>query len=573
LSAARQIRHWRVARRCLSDRRAQQQDTHDAKVVGTRRLPKPIDPLTLRKQIYNGASAATHPANSLDRHMLKASRIFLCVTFFAILPCSHAVSQTTLRIGLAEDPDVLDPTLSRTYVGKIVFASICDKLFDIDENLNIVPQLALAHETSPDGKAVTIKLRPGVKFHDGEPLDADAAKFSLDRHASMSGSYRKPEIAALDRVEVVDPLTIRLLLRAPFTPLISQLADRAGIMISPRAAQASGDKFGLRPICAGPYKFVERVQQDRIIVDKFQDYWNKDNIHIDRIVYLPITDATIRLANLKSGSVDLIERLLATDVAQVRSDRRLKLVTALETGYQGLTINVGLGDKSRNPLGSNAKVRQALSLAIDREALTKVVFDGEFVPGNQWVFPGHPYYQAQFPVPRRDLEKARALIAEAGVKERFNVELMVSMSVEVQRIAEMIQAMAGDIGIDIKIRVAEIGTALKQAEAGEYQTFLLAWSGRPDPDGNSYIFYKCHAPQNYTGYCNPALDDLLDGQRAASNVAERKALFAQAARIVLEDSPIIYLYHRRILVAHTARLEGYRQTADGVVRVVGLRMD
>ena len=129
-----------------------------------------------------------------------------------------AQAQTTLRIGLAEDPDILDPTLARTYVGRIVFASFCDKLFDIDEKINIVPQLALSHETSADGKEVTIKLRPGVKFHDGEPFNAEAAKFSLERHLTMQGSFRKPELAALDHVDVVDPLTIKLVLKAPFSP-------------------------------------------------------------------------------------------------------------------------------------------------------------------------------------------------------------------------------------------------------------------------------------------------------------------------------------------------------------------
>src|SRR5260370_3549270 len=128
-------------------------------------------------------------------------------------------AQTTLRIGLAEDPDVLDPTMGRTYVGRIVFSAVCDKLFDIDEKLNIVPQLALSHETSADGKEVTIKLRPGVKFHDGEPLDAEAAKFSLERHLTMQGSFRKPELAAVDHVEVVDPLTIKLVFKAPYSPL------------------------------------------------------------------------------------------------------------------------------------------------------------------------------------------------------------------------------------------------------------------------------------------------------------------------------------------------------------------
>ena len=125
-----------------------------------------------------------------------------------------ALAQSTLRIGLAEDPDVLDPARARTYVGRIVFASLCDKLFDIDEKLNIVPQLALSHEVSADGKTVTIKLRPGVKFHDGEPMDAAAVKFTLDRNLTMQGSFRRAEIQQIDQVEVVDPLTVKLLLKA-----------------------------------------------------------------------------------------------------------------------------------------------------------------------------------------------------------------------------------------------------------------------------------------------------------------------------------------------------------------------
>ena len=262
-------------------------------------------------------------------------------------PSGLATAQTTLRIGLAEDPDVLDPTLARTYVGRIVFASFCDKLFDIDDNFNVVPQLALSHETSADGKTVTIKLRPGVKFHDGEPFNAEAAKFSIDRHISMTGLFRKPELAAVDHVDVVDPLTINVVLKAPYSPLIAQFTDRAGMMVSPKAAKEAGDKFGLHPVCAGPYKFVERVQQDRIVFEKFADYWNKENVHIDRIVFLPIVDSTVRLANLKSGALDLIERVLATDIKSVREDKALKLATALELGYQGLDINVGNGDQSR----------------------------------------------------------------------------------------------------------------------------------------------------------------------------------------------------------------------------------
>src|SRR6201988_566362 len=173
---------------------------------------------------------------------MKTMRLAALAAFVA-LDCGTAVAQSHLRIGLAEDPDVLDPSLARTYVGRIVFASICDKLFDIDQNLNVVPQLALSHETSEDGKTVTIKLRPGVKFHDGEPMDAEAVKASLERHMTMQGSFRRPELAAVDKVEVADPLTVRLLLKAPFSPLIAQLTDRAGMILSPKAAKAAGDKF------------------------------------------------------------------------------------------------------------------------------------------------------------------------------------------------------------------------------------------------------------------------------------------------------------------------------------------
>ena len=488
-----------------------------------------------------------------------------------VISSASAFAETTLRIGLAEDPDVLDPTMARTYVGRIVFAALCDKLFDIDEHLNIVPQLALSHETSADGKEVTIKLRPNVKFQDGEPLDAEAAKFSLERHLTFPGSFRKPELASVDHVEVVDPLTIKLVLKTPFSPLIAQLTDRAGMMMAPKAAKAEGDKFSLHPVCAGPYKFVERVQQDRIVLEKFADYWNKDNVFIDKIIYLPIVDPTVRLANLKSGGLDLIERVLATDIKDVRADANLKLSSAIELGYQGITLNIG-HDKNKGPLSQSAKVRQALDLAIDREAINQVVFNGEFKPGNQWVNPDHPYYQKDFPVRARDLEKAKALLKEAGVTPPVAVDFMVPKGPETEATAQVVQSMAAEAGFDMKIRVTEFATSLKQAEAGEYQAFMLAWSGRIDPDGNSYVFLHSKAPQNYSEWVNADADKALDDARLVTDMAKRKEIYRKLTKLEMEDEPILYLYHRRILIAHTNKLEGYKQMPDGLVRVIGLKL-
>ena len=501
-------------------------------------------------------------------------KILSLATIAAALLLSLGASvqaQTTLRIGLAEDPDILDPSIGRTYVGRIVFAAVCDKLFDIDEKLNIVPQLALSHETSADGKEMTIKLRPGVKFHDGEPFDAEAAKFSLERHLTLPTSFRKPELASLDHVDVVDPLTIKLVLKSPYSPLIAQLTDRAGMMVSPKAAREAGDKFGLHPVCAGPYKFVERVQQDRMVFEKFADYWNKDNVIIDRVVFLPIVDVTVRLANLKSGGLDLIERVLATDIKDVRADPKLVLSTAPELGYLGLTININ-NDKNKGPLSQSEKVRQALDLSIDREAINQVVFNGEFTPGNQWVSPQHPYYQKAFPVQPRDIAKAKALLKESGVALPVSVDYMIPKGAENEAVAQVVQSMAAEAGFDLKIRVVEFATTFKQAQAGEFQVFQINWSGRIDPDGNSYVFLHTKAPQNDGGYSNPEADKALEDARLSSDPAQRKAIYEKLAKVVLNDEPIIYLYHRKLLIAHTTKLEGYKQMPDGLVRVIGLKL-
>ena len=501
---------------------------------------------------------------------MRTLRLAATAAALAMLLVANAQAETTLRIGLAEDPDMLDPSVGRTYVGRIVFSAFCDKLFDIDEKLNIVPQLALSHETSADGKEMTIKLRPGVKFHDGEPLDAAAAKFSIERHINMPGSFRKSELASVDHVEVVDPLTIKLVLKNPYAPLIAQLTDRAGMMVSPKAVKAEGDKFGLHPVCAGPYKFVERVQQDRMVFERFADYWNKDNVFIDRVIFLPIVDATVRLANLKSGGLDLIERVLATDIKDVQSDSRLVLSTAPELGYLGLTINTN-NDKSKGAL-TNVKVRQALDLSIDREALNQVAFNGEFMPGNQWVSPSHPYYQQSSPIRLRDVEKAKALLKEAGVSPPVSIDYMVPKGAEYEAVAQVVQSMAAEAGFDIKLRLVEFATSFKQVQAGEFQVFQINWSGRIDPDGNSYVFLHTGAPQNDGGYSNPEADKLMEDARLTSDFGERKAIYEKLTKIVLNDEPIIYLYHRKLLFAHTKKLEGYRQIPDGLVRVVGLKL-
>src|SRR5215813_5602998 len=375
--------------------------------------------------------------------MLKKSKIIGIA--LAVLAAPALVAAQTLRFGLAEDPDILDPTLARTFVGRIVFAALCDKLVDIDEKLNIVPQLATSYEWSADHKALTLKLREGVTFHDGEKFDAAAVKFNIERHKNMQGSNRRGELAPVSSVDVIDPSTVRLNLSAPFAPLLAQLADRAGMMVSPKAAQAEGDKFGAKPVCSGPFKFVERVAQDRIVLERYPNYWNKGEVHLDKIIYLPIVDATVRLANLKSGQLDFIERMAASDVPQLKSDSRFKISKITEIGYQGLTVNVGKSDfAQKNPLGKDPRVREAFELALDRAGIVDVAMDGEATVGNQWVAPNNPIYAKSVPIPKRDVAKAKALLKEAGVPNP-SVTLMTPTNTDQQRLAQVVQAMAKEV--------------------------------------------------------------------------------------------------------------------------------
>ncbi|MDE2604765.1 MAG: ABC transporter substrate-binding protein [Burkholderiales bacterium] len=489
----------------------------------------------------------------------------------ALVAGGVAAQAQTLRIGLAEDPDVLDPTLARSFVGRMVFAGLCDKLFDIDEKLNIVPQLALSYQWAPDHKSVTLKLRPGVTFQDGEKFDAAAVKFNIERHKTMPGSNRRGELAPVTSVDVIDPLTVRLNLSSPFAPLLAQLTDRAGMMVAPKVAQAEGDKFGAHPVCSGPYKFVERVPQDRIVLEKNPTYWNKDAIHFDKIVYTPIPDATVRLANLRSGQLDFIERFAPSDMEKLQAEKKFKTSAITEIGYQGITINVGKSDKAKTSPLHDPRVREALELALDRQGLVQVVMDNQAIVGNQWVPPTNAFYAKNMPMPKRDVARAKQLLKEAGVTNP-SFTLLTPTTSDAQRIALVVQAMAREAGFDVKIQAAEFATSLNMADKGDFEAYVLAWSGRPDPDGNLYSFDVCKQPLNYSGYCDAEADKLIKESRETLDVNQRKKVFEQVAAKVLKDRPIIYLYHRKWLWAYSPKLQGVRNIPDGLLRVQGLKM-
>jgi peptide/nickel transport system substrate-binding protein len=482
----------------------------------------------------------------------------------------YAQSESVIRIGLGADPDMLDPHTARTYYGRFVFSAMCDRLVDIDQNLQIVPGLATEWAYGDDGKTLTLNLRQGVLFHDGETFDANAVKFNIDRALTLPGSLRKSEISSIESVEVTAPYTVVFHLKSPDAALLSQLTDRAGTMLAPQAT-AKGNVTA-HPVCSGPYEFVSRVQQDRIILKRFDKYWNKDAYHFDKVVFLPIPDASVRLANLRAGDLDITEGIAASDIKTVQADSKLALAKVTGLGYMGLTYNIANGSVSPdNPFAKDARVREAFSLALDRDAINQVVFEGQYTPSNQAFSPVSPYH-VNLPVAGRDVEKAKALLAAAGIKTPLNVDILVPNNPTSLQVGQVIQAMASEAGFNVNLQMTEFATLLDRQQHGNYQISMSGWSGRPDPDGSIYSFASTKGNLNDGRYSNAQIDQWLLDARQNSNSDQRKALYTKVVTQLQTDMPIAYLYFEPRIFGMNKKVTGFKPYPDGLIRLSGVSL-
>jgi peptide/nickel transport system substrate-binding protein len=479
-----------------------------------------------------------------------------------------------LTIGLAEDPDALDPTLARTFVGRMVFLHMCEKLYDLNAKLQIVPQLAAAMPAlSGDKKTMTIRIRRGVRFNDGTPLNAQAVKISLDRHRTLTGSQRASEISPITAVTVVNNFTVRLQLNARFSPLTAQLADRAGMIMSPKALTELGTRFATAPVCVGPFKFGSRTAGDRIVLDKSQFYYARSKVKLNRIVFRIITDTSARAANLRSKDINVLDRIASTDLPAIQRDKSLRVLKATSIGYQGISINIGnkngLGKPFVNvgtPLASRRALRQAFELSLDRKVINRVVFGGTVLPGCLPVPPTSPYYDARIKCPGRNLARARSLVRSTGMDTPVRVQLMIGTNQVQARFGQVIQSMAEAAGFQVDLQPTEFVTSLRRQDQGNYDAFAIGWSGRVDPDGNIYQFVHSKGSLNNLGWGSGRMDLLLDNARKAATPKARKTLYNAAFRVLRSELPLIYLYHDVNRHGVTANVKGVRLYGDGLIR-------
>ena len=465
----------------------------------------------------------------------------------------------TLVIGLDDDPPQLDPHLSSTAVDRQVLHSLFDKLVDIDEDMNIIPKLAKDWDISDDNQTYTFYLQEGVVFHDGTPFNAEAVKFNFDRMLDPAlGSPRYGEVEQVEQVKVIDEHTVEVQLKTPFSPFLGDLTDRAGMMLSPTAVKESGEDFSQHPIGTGPYQFVERELQSHIKVSRFEEYWGEPAI-IKDVLYKPYTDENIRLTNLISGDVDMITVVGFKDIKKIEGDSAVKLSAKEGRGFLGLHLN-----PSKAPF-NNKEFREAINIAIDRKAITEVVYHGVALPAVSAFPPASWAHNPSLEIPKGDLEKAKSLIEKSDVTDpSFTIKVK---PVETDKqMAEMVQSMLQEIGVTVTVEMQEIGSLLSSAIAGDYEALYLGWDGRTDPDGSVSRFFMSNGYNNYAKVNNPEIDKLLTDARISLDQEERKQIYQRFSEVVFDDANYIFLVHIDENKAMKKNVNGFIHYPDGMIR-------
>ncbi|MEN8698719.1 ABC transporter substrate-binding protein [Bacillus infantis] len=476
----------------------------------------------------------------------------------------------TLVFGRSGDSDALDPAITTEGESFKVTVNIFETLINFGEqDTEIQPGLATEWEESEDGLKHTLKLREGVKFHDGTDFNAEAVVFNFNRWKAGNKEefyyYASQFGDVLTEVKAVDDYTVEFTLSRPIAPFLKNLAMSPFGIASPAAVEKAGDKFTDNPVGTGPFKFKEWKRNDRVVVEKNPDYWQEGLPKLDSVIFRVIPENSARLNALSTGEVDLIDGVSFSDVGQIEGNAELQLFDrpSMNVGYLGLT-------NTRGPL-KDKKVRQALNYAVDKQALIDAFYSGYAEPAKNPMPPGIAGYNDEVQDYEFNPEKAKELLKEAGYENGFEMELW-AMPVarpympDGQKVAEAIQANFADVGVKAKIVSYEWGTYLDKANKGEADSFLLGWTGdNGDADNFLYVLLDQDTigSNNYTYYKNQEVHDLLIKAQTLTDQAEREELYKQAQLIIKDDAPWIPLVHSNPVLAGKADITGFKPHPTG----------
>lgn len=461
---------------------------------------------------------------------------------------------------LGAEPVSLDPPNQTDNPSEMVVRTIHDNLVNFDEKMNIVPMLAKSWDISPDGLVYTFHLRQGIKFHDGTPFNAQAVVANVQRNLDLKNRTRRTSLYEpfIAKVEAADDHTVKMTLKKPFGALLAHFAHGAGGMVSPAALKKYGDKLGLHPVGTGPYKFVEWVPGDRVVLERNDDYWG-GKPKTEKVIFKAVPEAASRVIMLETGEADVVYPVPLVEVDRLRKMKNVRV----EVGDTARVMYIGMHNLKK-PF-NDIRVRQALNYAVDKESIVKNILKGMAKPSHSmigslvWGYSDAGYY-------KYDPEKAKKLLAEAGYPDGFETTIWSPEGrypMDAQ-ISEAVVGMFQKIGVKAKLRKWEWAAYLKNTrktpEEAKYDMFFIGWApSTGDADwGLRPLFYsKEWAPQgaNRCFYKSEEVDKGLEAGMGTADPAKRKAIYAKVQKKLFDDAPWIMLHDMSQSVGVNAKLK------------------
>jgi len=450
----------------------------------------------------------------------------------------------TLNVGLDSDVVTLDPLKSSALVDREVMLNMYDTLVTSDAQNKIQPDLATSW-ASPSPTQIVFTLRSGVQFQDGTPFNAAAVVTNINRILNTPSSPRSSELSTVASVQAVDDMHVQFTLKKPFAPLLANLSDRAGMMLSPAVIQAQGDQLANNPVKAGtgPFEFVSWVKGDHLTLQRNPHYWQKDSNghalpYLDKINYRPITNESVMYTNLQTSNINVAQDISPIDIQNAKQNASLVYKQIPGLSFYGMELNTKVAPFD------NIHVRRAVEWAVDRQEILTTALHGVGVESQGPIPPSSWAYDSGFKPYTHDIDKAKAELSQAGMSSGVSFTLLISSgSPLLQQQAQLLQSELQPAGITVNIKQETFATLLDDTSSHHFQAALLGWSGRVDPDGNMYGWFHTGGGFNDTQYSNTQVDAFLDDARASSDQSKRISDYQQAEKLILDDAPYVFLYH------------------------------
>ena len=515
-----------------------------------------------------------HPlVRCIRMQKLFSSLVVLLSLVTVLAACGSSPATTTsskfggnIKVGLDADVTTLDPLQSTSLYDRQVMLNIYDTLVRLDANNTIVPDLATSW-TYPSPTQLVFTLRTDVKFQDGTPFNADAVVFNINRILNAPTAPRYSEVSSVQSVAAVDSSHVQFTLKKPFSPLLAALTDRAGMILSPTAVQKLGSGLANGPVNAGsgPFIFKEWVKGDHLTVVKNPHYWMKDaqgNVlpYLQSVRYAPITNESVMYSNLETGNINVAEDLGPTEVISAKSNPNLIYKQAPGLSFFGFMLNTKVAPFN------NVHVRRAIEWGINRPEIVNTVLKGIGVVAQGPLSPVSWAYSSSFAPYSYNINNAKSELAQGGKASGVSFTMLITSGSPLNaQEAQFIQSELQPAGITVNIKQETFTTLLNDTSAFNFQSALIGWSGRPDPDGNMYSWFHTGGGFNDMQYSNPQVDSLLDAARASTDQTQRTSDYQQAEQLILQDASYVFINNGVIVQASATNIKNFTLVPTGMM--------